>query len=267
MYLTDYHLHTKFSVDCDAVPEQVCEAAIAQGLSEIALTDHMDLLSDKPYSYILDCPAWYENMKMLVDRYSSKIKIKMGVELGQPQCHPSEAQAFLDQYPLDFIIGSIHNLDNDVDVYYYDFQKNDYREVYPRYIQAMKVLATDWDFDVLGHITYPSRYVTQKTGIHPDVMVWQDLFAEVFRILIARGKGLELNLSGIVRGGGDPMPVPELMKLYRQCGGEIVTVGSDAHFAAQAGTVSRLGQEMLQQLGFKYITVFKDRKPAFIKIG
>ncbi len=266
MFLTDDHLHTSFSFDGKAQPEAVCRAAIERGLSEITLTDHMDIFSDKPYTYILDCDRWYVTMKELAEKYGNELRVHVGIELGQPQCNPGEARAFLEKYPLDFIIGSVHNMENDIDVFDYDFKALDYRQVYANYVRWLKELALGYDFDIMGHVTYPSRYIYAQTGVKADVMALREQFAEIFKILIESGRGIELNLSGLARGQGDTMPEGDLLRLYRECGGEIITLGSDAHVAEQVGSVAARGQELLKAAGFKYITYFEGRKPQFVKI-
>ena len=106
----------------------------------------------------------------------------------------------------------------------------------------------------------------EQTGKRPDMRVFFEEFRQLFKVVIERGKGIELNLSGLARKSGAPMPEEELLKLYRQCGGEIITIGSDAHVADQVGTISRAGQEMLKAAGFSYVTWFENRIPHFEKL-
>lgn len=266
MFLTDDHLHTRFSFDGKAEPEEVCEQALKLGLSEIAITDHMDIYSNKPYGYILDCPAWYEKMQSLKEQYRGRLLVHTGIELGQPQINPGETKAFLEAYPVDFIIGSVHNIENDLDIYYCDYSQMDIQAFYAHYIQWLMELAKNYDYDVLGHVTYPSRYIFERTGNKPDMAVFYEEFCSLFKIVIEKGKGIEVNLSGLARNSGAPMPEADLLKLYRQCGGEIVTIGSDAHVARQAGTVSKAGQDMLKAAGFSYVTWFENRIPHFEKL-
>ncbi len=266
MFLTDDHIHTRFSFDGKAEPEAVCDQAIRLGLSEITITDHMDIYSDKPYGHILDCPAWYEALHQVKERYEGRLKVHIGIELGQPQINPDQAKTFLKAYPVDFIIGSVHNIEDDLDIYYCDYNTLDCPAFYAHYIQWLFELARDYDYDVLGHVTYPSRYMFEQTGKRPDMGMFFEEFRRLFKVVIERGKGIELNLSGLVRKRGIPMPEEDLLKLYRQCGGEIITIGSDAHVADQVGTISKTGQEMLKAAGFSYVTWFEDRVPHFEKI-
>lgn len=266
MYLTDYHIHTKYSFDSEAQPDDICEAAIRLGLKEIALTDHMDIFSDKPYGYILDCPSWYDALYKLKEKYAGRLDIAVGIELGQPQANKNEALEFLEKYPLDFIIGSVHNMENDIDAYDMDFTKVDYHEVMRNYVHWLIELAKNYDFDVMGHITYPSRYVYIQTGQRVDFTEYYDEYSELFRCLIERGKGIELNLSGIARGLDETMPDMGLLKMYRNAGGEIITIGSDAHIPEHVGIVSKTGCEMLYEAGFEYINTFHERKIKSIKL-
>lgn len=263
MFLTDDHIHTRFSFDSNADPEAVCARAMSRGLSEISITDHMDIYSQKSYKEIIDCESWYDCMEKLKDKYKGKLRVHTGIELGQPQINDAESRAFLARYSLDFIIGSIHNIENDLDIYYCDYASMDCSKFYAHYIQWLLELAVNYDFDVCGHITYPSRYIYEQTKKEPDMMEFYDLYRQLFKILVENGKGIELNLSGIARGSGSPMPQADLLSLYRDCGGEIITIGSDSHVESQVGSISKTGQEMLKNLGFKYITWFEERKPHF----
>ena len=266
MFLTDDHLHSLFSADGKETMESICETAIEKGLSEIALTDHMDIHTELLFSEIMDCENWYKSLMDVKEKYKGKLLVHSGIELGQPQCNSDQAKAFLDTYPLDFILGSIHCMEDNLDVYYYDFEEKDPDAVCAQYVEWLKDLACGFDFDVMGHITYPSRYILEQTGKLPDISVLRDCYKDLFELIIPSGHGIELNVSGIARGNGPIMPDMDLLKLYRQCGGEIITIGSDAHRKEHVGTVSKIGQEILKEAGFEYVTYYEERKPKFVKL-
>lgn len=266
MYLADYHIHTKYSFDGHEEIEDICNRAISLGMNEIALTDHMDIFSNQPYEFILKCDELYESIERAKEKFDTKLVIRKGVELGQPQANPKEAQRFLEAHPLDFVIGSIHNIKDDIDVYEYDFKKLDCNEIYQEYVECLLALAKDYDFDVVGHLTYPLRYMYQREGIRLDLRPYEGIFKEVFKWLIARGKGIEVNTSGLLQPMNETMPPLSIIKLYKACGGEIITVGSDAHRLEHLSVTIRQGQEFLKEAGFQYITTFENRKPIFKKI-
>lgn len=266
MYLTDYHMHSKYSFDCETAVEDICETAIKRGMREIAITDHMDIFSDKPYEYILDCEKCYGELWKIKEQYAERLKVIVGVELGQPQANPKEAKAFLERYPVDFVIGSVHNMEDDVDAYDLNYREVDYHEVMRNYVQWLIDMARDFDFDVMGHVTYPSRYVYEQIGQRVDFSEYYDQYEVLFRMLIEKGRGIELNMSGVARGLNETMPTMDLLRMYQKLGGEIVTVGSDAHIAEHVGLVSEQGMQMLTEAGFRYISTFENRKMKNIKI-
>ncbi len=269
MHLLDYHIHTKYSFDGQEEIDDICEKAIERGMKEIALTDHMDIFSDKEYGHILDCDSLYKDIKRAKDKYEGRLKVKLGVELGQPQANPGENTKFLKEYgkELDYVIGSIHNMKDDIDVYYYDFSKLDCNEVYSEYLDWLIELATGYDFDVMGHLTYPMRYMFEREQKRIDLSPFEERFRKLFKILIEKGKGIEINTSGLVQPINETMPPVELVKLYKKCGGEIITVGSDAHKIEYVSSTISKGYEILEAAGFKYITSFTKRNPEFIKIN
>lgn len=266
MYLVDYHMHSKYSFDGKCELRDMCEVAIKRGLSEIAITDHMDIFSNQPYTHILDCRALYAELYNVKEEYEGKLKIVIGVEYGQPQANPEQALLFMKEYPVDFTIGSIHNMVGDKDAYDYNYRETDYHDVFSMYMDWQQELAKNYDYDVLAHVTYPSRYVYAQTGVRVDFKEYWEQYITLFKTVIERGRGIELNLSGIARGYKETMPTMELLQLYRSLGGEIVTVGSDAHILDHIGTVTKEGYEMLRQAGFAYVTTFQKHQPRFVKI-
>lgn len=266
MYLADYHMHTKYSFDGFEQIDDICNKAIERGMKEIALTDHMDIYMNKPYSHILDCDNLYKDIDRAKEKFEGRLIIRKGAELGQPQVNSSEGKKFLEEHKLDFVIGSIHNMKDDIDVGDYDFSKVDCNEVYNEYLKWLMQLAIDYDFDVLGHLTYPLRYMYQKEKKKVDLRQFEERFRILFMTIIERGKGIEVNTSGLFQAINETMPPLSLIKLYKECGGEIITVGSDAHKLEHVSLTIRQGQDVLKEAGFKYITTFENRKPIFQSI-
>lgn len=258
--LVDYHLHTAHSFDGTQTTDELCQAAIARGIDEIAITEHMDIYRDKPYGYILDCGNAFADLDAAIERYKDQLVIRRGIELGQPMRNPAEAERFLSDWPLDFVIGSLHNMEHDVDVGEYDYREVDWDVFFPHYLEALKDFAMNYDYDVLGHITYPMRYLFLQTGKQPPLMRWKSEFAEILKIVIARGKGIELNTSAIARGKGILMPDKELLKFYMELGGKIITLGSDAHVASQTGVTAEIGQKILKEAGFREFATYENRR-------
>lgn len=263
----DFHLHSSFSGDSTTPPRAVIEAALAQGLSTICFTDHLD--PDYPYtheSFIFDTGAYVSCLLKLQREYRDKIEIRIGAELGiQP--HLGEVcRAYESQASFDFIIGSTHIVDRK-DPYYPDFwELYDKKRGIERYLQTTleNILAYD-GFDVYGHLDYITRYVPDQNKCF-SYREHAGQIDEILRLLLERGKGLEINTGGFRSGLSETNPCPDILKRYRELGGEIVTLGSDAHTPEYVGTKLAFAKEVLADCGFRYFTVFRKRKPDFIKL-
>lgn len=273
MLLTDYHIHSNCSSDGYNTMLEMALASFEKGVSILCFTDHVDLdyyLTGEPDS---DCFSKYDQMKtMYKDALSGApqgIKILMGIELGEGNHDPGRAKEIAATHDLDFILGSVHNLKGKPD--FYDIKYNDEkfcRDLIDKYMEELMELAQIDCFDVMAHIGYPVRY-TRNAGFEVDISLasYGDEIRQILKTLIENGKGIEINCSGFrnpLIGGS--IPAIDVIRLYKELGGEIITVGSDAHKTVHAGTGLKEGFDILHQLGYKYVTVYEKRKPQFIKI-
>lgn len=267
MFRADYHLHSKFSFDGKEEISDIIKAAVEANLDEICITDHLDIFKEVPddeYDYNFDANACYSEIDNLRDLYKGKLNIKKGVELGQPFVNKASADLFYKNFSPDFIIGSVHNI-NDVDLYYYNWDYLDEYPVYYDYVELLIKMAKESDFDVMGHLTYPLRYIFEARNEPFYLGIYEDRFKELFKILIEKGKGIECNTSGFNQKLNDSMPPLSLLKLYKECGGEIITVGSDAHKKEFVGSVEK-GYTLIKEAGFDYVSTYENRKVSFKKI-
>lgn len=267
---TDFHSHSEFSDDCSTPMEEMVEKAISLGMSHLCFTEHMD--PDYPVNnpdglnFFLDTPAYYKKWKDMKEKYKNKISLLWGVELGIQPHITEKLEAFTASHPFDFVIASSHLLYRE-DPYYPDFFKNRREEtVYADYFKEILQNITSFsDFDVYGHLDYIVRY-----GPHKDTRYsyekYREIFDELLRALIDKGKGLEINTGGLKYGLKDLHPLTDILKRYRCFGGEIITIGSDAHHPEFLQHQFLRAEEVLKSCGFKYHTIFQNRKPEFIPL-
>lgn len=262
----DVHMHCGFSNDSEARPEDMVESAIAKGLSVICFTDHYDKDNlDWGDEAIFDVESYFQKMIELQEEYRDQIDIRIGAEIGMQPYLAEYYQDFMAQHPFDFVIGSVHSvLEHDVALDF--FQKHSDPEGYRIYFEEMlqdvqKIKA----YDVLGHLDYIVRYSNQGSKGF-DLNDYMDIIEEILKQVIAHGKGIEMNMSGLKYGLGAPHPQQEIIKRYRELGGEIITVGADGHIPEHIAYDFHLADDILKSCGFKYYTEFKGRKPVFVKI-
>ncbi|GIM27998.1 histidinol phosphate phosphatase [Clostridium polyendosporum] len=266
-YLYDYHIHTTYSVDGKNTLLEVCKSAVEKGLKEIAITDHFEPTSKdekyeiyKPNNLLLEVAEANEIFR-------GKLKVKVGVELGQPHLFSSTSQALVNSVPFDYVVGSVHKLPGDIDVNEIDYNSVALEEICQIYINQVKKLVINADFNCVGHIDLIKRYSTDIYKSRITLMMQQELLKQIFKILILKGKGIELNTSGLRQAPKETMPGIDVLKLYHELGGEILTIGSDAHCANDVGKDLETGIEIARQAGFKYLTLFSNRIPEWIMIS
>lgn len=265
--LPDYHVHTQFSGDSEAPVEQMLHHAVSLGVSEICITDHTDYdYPDEPDLFLFDVDEYFSTLNRLKDSFQAALTVKIGVELGLQPHLSSLHREFVRKYPFDFIIGSSHVVDN-ADPYYPSFwEGKQARIVIRRYFESiLENIRAFSDFDVYGHLDYIVRYCPDKSFVYrcEDYM---DIIDECLRELIYHGKGIEVNTAGLKYGLGHPNPHETVLRRYRELGGEILTIGSDAHTPEHLAWDFDKVHALLKECGFHYITTFTQHKPAFQKI-
>lgn len=263
---SDFHMHTYFSSDAEVQPKDMVERAIQIGLETICFTDHYD--KDYPKyadteEFQLDADRYFSEMKELQEKYKNQIDIRIGVETGL-QPHLGEFwHDFVRKYPFDFVIGSVHVVDRQ-DPYYGTFfeGRSDEEAYHQTFEETLVNIKNNKDFDVLGHIDYIVRYGKTKAE-HYSYKKYADIIDEILRYLIYNGKGIELNTAGFKYGLGFCHPHPEILKRYRELGGEIITIGSDGHKPEHIAYDFHKVSDILKACGFKMYTDFKGRAPIF----
>lgn len=260
-------MHCNFSGDSDALPEDMIKAGIAHGLSGICFTDHLDYdYPEEPNIFLLDFDNYFKALSDLRKKYVDKISVNIGIELGlQPQA-AGQNLAVAEKYPFDFIIGSSHVV-NHMDPYYPEFfaERNE-DEAYMEYFESvLENINSGVDFDVYGHIDYVVRYGPNKNAFY-TYEKFKDIIDEILTQLISKGKGIEVNTGGFKYGLGHPNPTEDIIRRYRELGGEIITMGADAHVPEYVAYEFGKTAQIIKNCGFKYYTVFKNRKAEFIPL-
>lgn len=266
----DTHMHCNFSGDCDSTPESMIEAAISKGLSGICFTDHMDydypVQPDNPTVFEFD-PAEYDSAIHRIQRqYAGRLPILHGIELGlQPHLAKRHMQ-LLCGHRFDFVIGSSHIV-HGRDPYYASFYEGrSEKEAYLEYFESiLENIKAFHDFDVYGHIDYVVRYGPDK-NMHYSYQAYADIIDEILKQLVSLGKGIEVNTAGFTYGLGHPNPCEDILKRYRELGGEILTLGADAHQPEHVAFGFDRVPQLLDACGFSYYTIFKERKAVFISL-
>ena len=279
--LADYHVHTEFSNDSIYPMEEVVKDAISLGIKDICFTDHVDYGpyrdwddprgikyrpgdEGEPEQVALtnvDCGKYFSMIEKLREKYKDKIAVKAGMEFGVQTHTIPEYEKLFRSYPFDFIILSIHQA-GDQEFWTNEYQsgrtQQEYNECY--YKELLSVVQNYHNYSVLGHMDLIVRY--DSYGVYPFEKL-KPLLTEILKTVIADGKGIEVNTSNHRYGLSDMTPSRDILKLYKELGGTIITIGSDSHKKEHLGAYIDWAKEELRKLGYTQFCTFEKMQPIF----
>lgn len=280
MKLSDNHVHTSFSADSDTPMEAMIREGIKKGLSSICFTDHTDFLFPKEryqMEFEFDVDRYFMTVRQFQEKYPD-FPIYTGIELGLKNDVLAMNQALTKKYPFDFVIGSTHLVDN-IDPYYEDYweahgEENGIRHYYEVTLENVN---NSFDYDVYGHIDYVIRYcptikkAREQQEINESYYTHsleknKKIIQEILSTLIQKKKGIEINTGGYKYGLGHPNPHETILSWYKELGGKIVTIGSDAHETTFLAYDFNKLPGLLKSCGFDHYTVFRRRIPQSISL-
>lgn len=259
----DFHMHSRVSFDGFDTGEALARAALKNGLKEICFTDHLD------YDPLEQMGVMAFDTNAYNREYDSLdipgLTIRRGMEFGMTHNNQAQFQQDLKRRHFDFVLGSIHFVD-DLDVYFEPFWRD--KTVFQaerRYLEETLVCVQSHDdFDVLAHLTYIAKTRCHHAPRPVPFEAHREIIDEILKVLVSKGKGLEMNTSGMDRCGGF-LPTADYFRRFKELGGEIITIGSDAHRCDRVGQYSFEVCDIFREI-FGYVCTFEDRKPIFHKL-
>jgi len=254
-YLSDYHIHSTYSFDSNQSIEEIITKAISMELNEICLTEHISFdPQDSSYNFF-DFEDYENEIQRLSRKYSGRINIKKGLEIGEYHLYKEDFDKYFKEHNLDFIIGSIHNLSGKG--LRTNIAENGVAYTYENYFKEILNFIQMDNFDVIGHLDLVQRYAFESFGVY-NFEDYKDYIYDILKIIISSGKGIEVNTSGL--SNNLLFPKLEILHMYKDLKGEILTVGSDAHTSKRVGEKISYAYDMLKDIGFKYVFTYDNRK-------
>lgn len=270
--MIDYHMHSLFSKDGKEKMSDMCMAAKDAGLKYIAITDHIDYDDLLPVNWEIKDITGPTGYLATVDKMRAEfptLDIALGVEAGYT---PTGQRTVIEKINIikpDFIIGSLHFIDG-LDVYdgvYFEGKTK--KQAYDFYFNKLYESITPLSeyADIIGHLTYICKgpnipYENVKAEYKEHKAIIDDILKKIIDLSL----GIEINTSGLFKKVKQMLPDFEIVKRYKQLGGEILTIGSDAHFTKHVGFGLDKAYEMAKEAGFEYITIYPNGKQKLIKI-
>ena len=263
----DCHMHSTLSPDGHDAPEVMAKRAFELGIKHFTLTDHIENEKLDSWNYAEAMEKSREVYLALKDEYDGRMNVYFGAELGQPLYNLPQAEEILQKYDYDLVLGSQHRTKSYARVDRLPDSEAVRYAYLDEYFEELLALAKWGKFCVLSHLTFPLRFISGDVGGHEvDISRYSAIIDEILDTIIKSDIALEVNSSGIRKGLHVPMPSAEYIKRYRDRGGRMISVGSDAHRVEDVGADIPQCLDMLKDIGFNEICVFSRRDPVFIKI-
>ncbi len=267
MRFYDNHTHSHFSPDCRMTMEESLKGAVKANLAGIGITDHLDIdAPDGKDMFVFD-PLEQQNTIAKLSSEFEGLEILRGIEVGlQPECM-EKIKGFTSKYTFDVVIASIHFIDGTDPYYGKYYEGKDYREAYSRAFEIMYKTAVEYsDFDILGHFDYIARYAPYSVR---DIKYreFADVLDPILRFIANEGKALEVNTNTYrERNGYTPSLDTDILKRFKELGGEAISLGSDAHEAWRVAENFEKYRDIIKSCGFNRLVCFKERKAVFYNI-
>jgi histidinol-phosphatase (PHP family) len=247
---TDFHLHTDFSADSQIKLRELVPHAIELGYSQIAITEHLDLLPNELVNWGIPSITKYKAAIDAMRKQYSQIRIIFGIEVGDFHRVKPFAQSILSEVPFDLILGSVHFLLDHTNVAMPMDQPLSKEQVREYYEQNLELVQT-CDFDVLAHLGVYKRYYVEM----PDESHCLPIVKQIFATIIEKNIALELNFSAFRRTYKFLHPDPPYLDLYKSMGGKLISIGSDSHKLDQIDDYYTVAKAAVDKYGFELLTV------------
>ena len=272
--LSDMHTHNKNSHDAFCEIRPMIEKAIEKGLSYMAVTDHVDIFlceDDRTLDMTSHIVTAAKESDELNEELGDKCYALRGVELGDGIWHPDICQKVIDLLDYDVIIGAVHAVkctatDGQVgmkrafsQIKYDEATDEQVDELLNSYCDDLLTMAETLDIDIMAHIICPTGYPYRRFNKFYSMEPYKAKIEKVLRAIIRKGIAFEANNALWLEVDGK-MPNLFILEMYRDLGGHLITVSTDAHSPAGVGGNISERVQWLKEMGFKNIFYYKDRK-------
>jgi histidinol-phosphatase (PHP family) len=251
-----------------AAVEPFVETARAVRVDEIGFTEHVYYFKQTrplwtvPYHTercVYDIEAYVDAIVAAKER---GLPVKLGLEVDYVPGREDETRALLSPYPWDYLLGSIHWLDDfstDSDPRLIDELGVD--GGWRRYFETLAAAARSGLFDSLSH---PD--VIKIFDVRPERTFVEQLHDEFVAAVAGSGTALEVSTAGLHKPVAELYPDPHLLRAARALGVP-VTLASDAHYPELVGRDFGRALELMRNAGYETITVFERREPQQVPLG
>ncbi len=253
IYKTDYHIHTRYS-DGHGTPEEYIAHALKENISELGFSDHLTLTDkQQDWSIQLDSFDKYIEEILSLKNKTKGLIIRLGIEVDYLPGKEDEIQKYINRYPFDYVIGSVHYMDGPIDNNPDYYKNKNLTELFENYFKLVARAASSGLFDIIGHADLVRIY-----NYHPGSDI-ENLYHELAAEIKQHELVIEINTNGKNKPLNDFYPDPGLLHVFREAGVG-VCVNSDSHYPQHVGQYFNEAYALLIKTGYKEMVAFSERK-------
>ncbi|HBM14731.1 MAG TPA: histidinol phosphate phosphatase [Lentisphaeria bacterium] len=228
--ICDYHTHTPLCKHAVGAPIEYVRQAHEKGIKIIGFSDHCPAPSNFDTECRMDISLIEKYIEMIenVKNNSYGVKVLLGMEVDYVPGRMDEVLSLTNKYNFDYLIGSIHYVDD------YPFDHPGYIDkwntsekinyVWEKYADLLIEMVTNFKIDIIGHLDLPKKFKMYPTNMD---YVFSKL-TRLFQIAVQKDISIEINTAGKRKIVEEFYPSLEILKLIKESGCSI-TFGSDAH--------------------------------------
>ena len=270
--LCDMHTHSENSHDGKTTVIDTAQMCLKNGVFAFAVTDHCDIHLASEIDIFKLVKNSLDEVENAKNQLGNSVKIFKGIEIGETIWNKPYADKILNAFPFDVVIGSVHSVRDDGYTEPYstiDFSKmtNEQLDGYMQtYFDDLLETVKSLDCDIVAHITCPLRYINGKYRLNIDSQKYRDKILKILDVMIEKSLALEVNTSGLGTQYGEIMPPKWILQEYKQKGGKLITLGSDAHTCKRVANEFENTLKLLLDCGFNSYFYYENRVPHKVKI-
>ncbi|MEP7286005.1 MAG: histidinol-phosphatase HisJ family protein [Chloroflexota bacterium] len=263
----DYHMHSNNSCDCRATMAEMCRSAIQKHIPEIAFTEHFNRKREDMCYEKYDPTRYFRDIEACRAEFGPQgLTIKAGVEVGEMHLYREQVDAVLNAHPYDLVLGSLHWNNGESIFERSYFQKRDHKSAAREYFAELTQMVDAGGFNIMSHMDVIKRMGYQVYNRF-DITEYEEYVRPVLAACIRQQIAPEINTSALRMSVNQTHPTVEVIRWYREMGGELLSIGSDSHRPDQLGAGLDKAIAIAKDAGFTRLTKFANRKVAeFVEI-
>ncbi|MBI9101140.1 MAG: histidinol-phosphatase [Spirochaetales bacterium] len=271
---TNYHNHCYLD-DGNGELFEHADSAIKNGLTGLGFSCHAPLPFINEWTLTTKTlPTYLEGVKKLKSEYKERLDIALGLEVDYIPGKMGPSSQWIKDLKLDYVIGSVHMLEDPATGTYYDVDgpdegflhllknvyKNDIKKMVAAYFHAEISLMEEHEFDILGHCDLIKKKNKDNKFFDQNEAWYRKEALGMLEVLAGKDIIMEINTGAIARGYQTEF-YPNLWMLKEAFRMNIpITLNSDCHQPEKISESYTESMTIIKDIGYRELQILIDGK-------